>query len=241
MSFAAIRKSAVRAARNYFVRQLDAESLLNLDDVAPYVRQHLNRMYFTLFFASGSSAIGSHLSSSIGSSWSAFGAFICIALFSSTKPWKEYTRAFIFILGSFFGGALLAPWFIWLVRVNTDFVVTSTLAIGIGFFSFWTANNWAYRFECVYFAAMTIYVPLALTCLLIDPAYGGLTDIWSYPIYAVLMWNMVYVMAYSQEVKVKVRKGDFDYVRHAVNLYTDLPPVYITTAMELASGFVNSI
>lgn len=38
----------------------------------------------------------------------------------------------------------------------------------------------------------------------------------------------MYVVVYSQEMVVKVRKGDGDYVKHAVRFFTDFPPVVIT-------------
>lgn len=47
-------------------------------------------------------------------------------------------------------------------------------------------------------------------------------------IYAMLLWYMVYVAVYSQEVVVRARRGDADYVKHAVCLFTDFPAVVFT-------------
>ncbi|KAL6495340.1 Bax inhibitor 1 [Orobanche gracilis] len=45
--------------------------------------------------------------------------------------------------------------------------------------------------------------------------------------YALLLWYMVYVAAYSQVVLLKARRGEIDYVEHAVHLFTDFPFVLI--------------
>ncbi|KAL6498849.1 Bax inhibitor 1 [Orobanche hederae] len=48
-----------------------------------------------------------------------------------------------------------------------------------------------------------------------------------YQMYALLLWYMVYVAAYSQAVLLKARRGEIDYVEHAVRLFTDSPFVLI--------------
>ncbi|KAK6162683.1 hypothetical protein DH2020_002524 [Rehmannia glutinosa] len=43
--------------------------------------------------------------------------------------------------------------------------------------------------------------------------------------YQYTFYYMGYVGIYSQEVKLKVRMGDNNYVKHAIRLFTDFPPV----------------
>ncbi|EYU40355.1 hypothetical protein MIMGU_mgv1a017137mg [Erythranthe guttata] len=70
---------------------------------------------------------------------------------------------------------------------------------------------------------------LAFICLHIGSAVlGGDLALWKYELFLWLLWNVIYVAVYSQEVVSKARKGESDYVRHAVNVYTDLPPIVIT-------------
>ncbi|KAL7158394.1 hypothetical protein ABFS83_02G140100 [Erythranthe nasuta] len=243
MSFAAVRARAVRTARNYYVRELDAESLENLKDVAPYIRRHLNQFYSTLFFATASSAIGSYVSLSlnVGSSLPAFGAFITVVWFNFTPPWKENKRACLLSLGTFFGWASLAPWLTWFLNVDTNFVVASISTTSIGFCCLWAASKWSTHFVFIYSRAMLYNCILAFICLHIGSAVlGGDLALWKYELFLWLLWNVIYVAVYSQEVVLKARKGESDYVRHAVNVYTDLPPIVITVIRLAIEAVRNS-
>ncbi|KAI3444807.1 hypothetical protein Pfo_001472 [Paulownia fortunei] len=238
MRFSALRRRAVHAVRKYLRREWDGEALLNFDDVAPFIRRHLKQFYFSLLCASASSAFGSYLSltGNIGSFFAVFGAFMSIVYFYFTAPWKENKRVCLLVLGAFFGGASIAPWFAWFLNIDPGFVVTSVLASSVGLGCFWAASKWTNRFDRVYYRALLLCSPLILICLLITSAvFGGDSTLWKFQLYAGLLWFMAYVAVYSQEVVLKARRGDGDYVKHAISLFTDFPAVavHLITLMKL--------
>lgn len=54
-------------------------------------------------------------------------------------------------------------------------------------------------------------------------------------IFAAIMTLMLYVMAYNQVLVQKIMRRERDYVRLAIALFTDLPPVIVHFAQLIAS------
>ncbi|KAG8362623.1 hypothetical protein BUALT_BualtUnG0057300 [Buddleja alternifolia] len=44
-------------------------------------------------------------------------------------------------------------------------------------------------------------------------------------LYPAILWFMAYVAAYSQEMVLKARGGDVNYVKHSITLFADFPAV----------------
>ncbi|KAK6162662.1 hypothetical protein DH2020_002503 [Rehmannia glutinosa] len=239
MWFSALRCGAVDAVRNYFRRDLDVAALCNLDRVHPFIRRHLTKMYFSLICVSISSSLGSYFTGDIGSTYAVTGAFTSIVCFNSIPPWKENKRLCLLSLGSFFGWALVTPWFTWFLNIDAGCIVTSLSATSIGFGCYWASSKWTHYFHFIYDRAILFCIPLfPISLLITSSVFGGDSDYWKYQLYTFLLWYMVYVGVYSQEVKVKARRGDSDYVKHAIHLFTDFPAVIIRVIMVLTIPLV---
>ncbi|KAK4411165.1 Bax inhibitor 1 [Sesamum angolense] len=198
MSFSALRRRAVNASRNYLHREWDFQALLNFDEVPPFVRRHLVQVYLCLLGASVSFALGCYFCPDLTSErlFTIFATFVIIFCLCKTAPWQENRRVCLLLTGAFFGGASFAPWFTWLLGVDTG--------------------------------------PLVLMGLLSASAvFGGDSAHWKFQLHAGLLWFMVYVAVYSQEVVQKARSGDVDYVKHAITLITDLPAVVVHVCDEI--------
>ncbi|KAK6162682.1 hypothetical protein DH2020_002523 [Rehmannia glutinosa] len=228
MRFSALRRGAVDAVKNYFRRDWDAEALLNMDHIPPFISRHLKKMYFSLLCVSTSSSLGSYFTGNIGNLFAVLGAFMSIVFFYFVAPWKEKKRLCLLSVGAFFGGATVAPWFTLFLSVDAGFIVTSLLATSVGFGCYWASSKSTDRVDLLYFRAMLLYSPLVLICLLISSSvFGGDSAYWKYQLYVLLLWYMVYLAVYSQEVVLKARRGDSDYVKHAISFFTHFPAVVI--------------
>ncbi|KAL0425736.1 UNVERIFIED_CONTAM: Bax inhibitor 1 [Sesamum radiatum] len=230
MSFSALRRRAVNASRNYLHREWDFQALLNFDEVPPFVRRHLVQVYLCLLGASVSFALGCYFCPDLTSErlFTIFATFVIIFCLCKTAPWQENRRVCLLLTGAFFGGASFAPWFTWLLGVDTGFVVASIWGACVGFGCFLASSMWTMRFDLVYYIALLLCSPLVLMGLLSASAvFGGDSAHWKFQLHAGLLWFMVYVAVYSQEVVQKARSGDVDYVKHAITLITDLPAVVV--------------
>ncbi|PIN18355.1 Bax-mediated apoptosis inhibitor TEGT/BI-1 [Handroanthus impetiginosus] len=193
--------------------------------------------YFTLFCASACSTFGSYLYSRgyTRSSIAVLGIFISLFLFLHIAPWKTRKRGCVVGLGALCGGALFTPWLSWFLFVDPRFVVASLLATSVGFGCF-LACNWSKRFLLVYYRALLLCVSLLLFSLLVESAVSGRqAALLKFQLHTLVLWFMVYVAVYSQEVVWKA-STDYDYVKHAVSLYTDLPAVVLHVIMVSPSS-----
>ncbi|XP_057809215.1 uncharacterized protein LOC131023678 isoform X2 [Salvia miltiorrhiza] len=200
-----------------------------------YTESHLKEVYFTMFCVSMSSAVGSlsYPTGNFGCLFTACGAVLSFIIFYRTVPWRKNKRFLFLMLSSLLGWATATPWLSWLLDVDTGFVAALILAHCIGFASFYisTHSRWYYYqfipldalVRCSYRIFITLYVTRA--------TFGGNSD--HLQAFRYLMWCMVYVAAYSLDVAIKLNRGDFNYMMHAIWLYPSLPAFVVQLIREL--------
>ncbi|KAK4414578.1 Bax inhibitor 1 [Sesamum alatum] len=236
------RRRAFNALKNYFRREWEVEAVLNFDEVPPFIRRHLIQVYFSLLGASAFFALGFYTCPGRNSQilYTIFATFVSIFCFYKTAPWQEHRRVCLFLIGAFFGGASFAPWFTWFFSVDAGFVVASILGASAGFCCFLASSIWTKRFDLVYYIALLLCSPLVVVALVCaSAALGGEASHWAFQLHAGLLWFMVYVAVYSQEVVLKARRGDVDYVKHAITLITDFPAVlfHVLKLLKRRTGY----
>ncbi|XP_073312297.1 bax inhibitor 1-like [Primulina huaijiensis] len=215
--------SAISAVRNYFRREWRITDVVNGRD-RPFVRRILKKVYLSLAFALSSLAFGSYLSCSgnIESLFVVIGASITMIFIYFVPPWHEKKRSCLLIAGSFFLGASIGPRII-----DPCCLVSELLGMSMAFACFWAASMKTQNFLLLCFVGVGLSIFGIPIGLLAGSAITGYyISFWTFlDLYVATLYFMLYVVAYSHELVINIRRGDADYVKHSVTLFTDAPAV----------------
>ncbi|XP_073119591.1 bax inhibitor 1-like [Henckelia pumila] len=230
-----LKMRAITAVRNYFRREWRIMDVVNGRD-RPFVRRILKKVYLSLVFALSSLAFGSYMSCSrnIGSLSVIVGACITMICLYFVRPWHERKRVCLLIAGSFFLGASIGP-----SLIDPCCLVSGLLGMSMAFACFWASSMRTQSFFLLCFVGMCLSILGIPVGLLAGSAIPGCyLPFWtSFSLYVATLYFLLYVIAYSHELVINIRRGDADYVKHSVTLFTDAPPVlihYLKTAVCLS-------
>ncbi|GFP90510.1 bax inhibitor 1 [Phtheirospermum japonicum] len=230
MPLSAVTRRAVDAVKAYFLRGWSRE-LLSFSDTSPVALRVLRLVYMLLGFAFTSSAFGFYFRDCgiIGGLFAAVGSVTSIVSLCLVAPRLMELRVLLLIAGSFFGGASLGPWVAWILGIDSGSILSALVGISLGFRCYWAASMWAKRYDLFYYSGLYLSGPVVMLWIITASVeFGGHSTLWGSQIYAAVLTFMMYVTTYSQVLVQKIiKRKDSDYVKHAITLFTDSPPVCV--------------
>ncbi|GAB2296235.1 Bax inhibitor 1 [Dionaea muscipula] len=211
-------------------RSWSYESLKNFGQITPRVQSHLKLVYLTLCCALFAFAIGAyvHILYNIGGVLTTIGFLGCLSWLLATPPHQEKKKVRLLMAASLLEGASVGPLIHITVEVDPSILVGASVGCAIAFGCFSMAAMWAKRREYLYLGGLlSAGLSILLWLNLAASLFGGYMRIFEFEIYFGLLIFVGYIVFDTQDIIEKAHHGDFDYVRHAMVLFTDFVGVFM--------------
>ncbi|XP_058772883.1 bax inhibitor 1-like [Vicia villosa] len=206
------------------------DTLKNFDQISPVVRNHLKQVYLTLFLAVAAAAVGAYLHVLFN-----LGGFLTMIAGVGTSVWlistpiyEERKRLSLLVASAMFQGASIGPLIDMAIQVDPSLIFSSFVATALAFGCFSGAALVAKRREYLYLGGL---VSSGLSILLwlhfASSIFGGSMAIFKFELYFGLLVFVGYIVVDTQEIVEKAHRGDLDYVKHALTLFTDLVAIFV--------------
>ncbi|XP_044476390.1 bax inhibitor 1-like [Mangifera indica] len=205
-------------------------SLKNLNQISPVVQSHLKQVYLSLCCALVASATGVylHLLWNIGGLLTTFATLGCIFWLLSTPPYEERKRVGLMMAAGLFEGASIGPLIDLAIQVDSSILITAFVGTGLAFACFSVAAMVARRREYLYLGGLlSSGLSMLFWLQFASSIFGGSTTIFKFELYFGLLVFVGYIVVDTQEIIEKAHFGDFDYVKHALTLFTDFVAVFV--------------
>ncbi|KAK7309076.1 hypothetical protein RJT34_05525 [Clitoria ternatea] len=206
------------------------DTLKNFRQISPSVQNHLKQVYFTLCFAVIAAAVGAylHVLFNIGGFLTTLACVGTSVWLLSTPPFEERKRVTLLMSSSLFQGASIGPLIDLAIQIDPSLIISAFVATSLAFACFSGAALVARRREYLYLGGL---VSSGLSILLwlhfASSIFGGSTAIFKFELYFGLLVFVGYIVVDTQEIVERAHLGDLDYVKHALNLFTDLAAIFV--------------
>nr|TKW38268.1 hypothetical protein SEVIR_1G103100v2 [Setaria viridis] len=189
------------------------DSLKNFRQITPAVQTHLKLVYLTLCVALASSAVGAylHVVWNIGGMLTMLGCVGSIAWLFSVPVYEERKRYGLLMAAALLEGASVGP----LIKLAVDFdpsiLVTAFVGTAIAFACFSCAAIVAKRREYLYLGGLlSSGLSILLWLQFAASIFGHSTSSFMF-----------------EEIIERAHRGDMDYIKHALTLFTDFVAVLV--------------
>ncbi|OAY56779.1 bax inhibitor 1 isoform X2 [Manihot esculenta] len=206
------------------------DSLKNFRQISPVVQTHLKQVYLTLCCALVASAAGAylHILWNIGGLLTTFACLGCMAWLLSTPPYEEQKRVALLMAAGLFEGASIGPLIDLAIEIDPSVLITAFVGTSVAFGCFSAAAMLARRREYLYLGGLlSSGLSILLWLQFASSIFGGSAAIFKFELYFGLLVFVGYVVVDTQDIIEKAHLGDLDYVKHALNLFTDFIAVFV--------------
>uniref|UniRef100_A0A2P2JEL5 Uncharacterized protein MANES_02G044200 n=1 Tax=Rhizophora mucronata TaxID=61149 RepID=A0A2P2JEL5_RHIMU len=206
------------------------DSLKNLRQISPVVQTHLKQVYLTLCCAVLASAVGAylHLLWNIGGLLTTLACMGSMAWLLSVPPYEEQKRFSLLMAAGFFEGASIGPLVDLAIEINPSLLITAFVGTAVAFGCFSAAAMLARRREYLYLGGLlSSGMSILLWLHFASSIFGGSAAIYKFELYLGLLVFVGYIVVDTQDIIEKAYFGDRDYVKHALNLFTDFVAVFV--------------
>ncbi|XP_031484564.1 bax inhibitor 1-like [Nymphaea colorata] len=207
-------------------------SLKNLRQISPVVQNHLKQVYLSLCCALMASAVGVylHLLWNIGGILTFFGCTGSIIWLLSTPPYPslERKRFGLLMVAAMCQGATLGPLIDVVIQIDPSILVSAFVGTSIAFACFSGAAIVARRREYLYLGGLlSSGVSILLWLQFASSIFGGSTATFKFELYFGLLVFLGYMVVDTQKIIERAYRGDMDYMKHSLDLFTDFVAVFV--------------
>ncbi|KAI4377932.1 hypothetical protein MLD38_015485 [Melastoma candidum] len=206
------------------------DSLKNFRQISPVVQSHLKQVYLTLCCALVASAAGAylHLLWNIGGLLTTMASVGCIIWLLSTSPYDEQKRVGLLMAASLFEGASIGPLIDLAIRIDPSVLISAFVGSALAFACFSSAAMLARRREYLYLGGLlSSGVSMLMWLHFASIIFGGHAAMFKFELYFGLLVFVGYMVVDTQDIIEKAHRGDLDYVKHALTLFTDFIAVFV--------------
>ncbi|KAF2282732.1 hypothetical protein P3X46_016474 [Hevea brasiliensis] len=206
------------------------DSLKNFRQISPVVQAHLKQVYLTLCCTLVASAAGAylHILWNIGGLLTTFACLGCMAWLLSVPPYEEQKRVALLMAAGLFEGASIGPLIDLAIKIDPSVLITAFVGTSVAFGCFSAAAMLARRREYLYIGGLlSSGLSILLWLQFASSIFGGSAAIFKFELYFGLLVFVGYVVVDTQDIIEKAHLGDLDYVKHALNLFTDFVAVFV--------------
>ncbi|KAL0907862.1 hypothetical protein M5K25_022308 [Dendrobium thyrsiflorum] len=206
------------------------DSLKNFRQISTSVQKHLKLVYLTLCSALVASAAGVylHILFNVGGTLTMLGCFAGITFVMNTPPSENRKRLGYLMATAVLEGASIGPLFALILDFDPRILVTGFVGISLAFACFSGAAIVSKRREFLYLggllsAGFSILFWLRFASFI----FGSSASMFNFELYLGLLIFLGYIVFDTQEIIEKAHRGDLDYVKHALTLFTDFIAVLV--------------
>ncbi|CAJ1943258.1 unnamed protein product [Sphenostylis stenocarpa] len=206
------------------------DTLKNFREISPVVRNHIKRVYFTLCCAVVAAAVGAflHVLWNIGGFLTTVGSIGTMVWLLSTPPFEEQKRLSLLMASALFQGASIGPLIELAIAIDPSLIFSAFVATSLAFGCFSAAALVARRREYLYLGGLlSSGLSILMWLHFASSLFGGSIALFKFELYFGLLVFVGYVIVDTQEIIEMAHFGDLDYVKHALNLFTDLVAIFV--------------
>eukprot|EP01018_Ginkgo_biloba_P035097 Gb_19608 [translate_table: standard] len=220
------------------------DALKNLRTITPAVQNHLKRVYLSLTCALLASAVGVylHLLWNIGGLLTGIACIATVAwlLYTPPLPSNEGKRVKMLMAAAAFKGATLGPLIDIVIDIDPSILATAFVGTGLAFSCFSAAAIVARRREFIFLGGLLgSGVSILLWLQFASSLFGGSLAIYTFEIYFGLLVFLGYIIYDTQMIIERAHHGDYDYVKHSLELFTDFAAIFVRLLIIMARNAEN--
>ncbi|KAJ0968283.1 hypothetical protein J5N97_025200 [Dioscorea zingiberensis] len=197
--------------------------------ISPLVQRHLKLVYLTLCCALAASALGVYLDMlfKIGGLLTLFGCLFTLFWLMSTPPHHERKKFGLLMVAALLEGSVVGPLINLAIKVDPSMVLTAFVGTSIAFGCFTAAAIVAKRREFLYLGGLLSSALSLLIWFRMASLFFFSQLSMSVELYFGLLIFLGYIVYDTQHIIEKAHSGDFDFVGHALILFTDFVAVFV--------------
>ncbi|CAL1401709.1 unnamed protein product [Linum trigynum] len=206
------------------------DSLKNFHQISHVVQAHLKQVYLTLCCALIACGIGSylHILWNIGGLLTTFACLGSMAWLMSTPSYQEQKRVSLLMTASVLQGASIGPLIELAIDIDSSLIITAFVGTAISFGCFSAAAMVAKRREYLYLAGLlSSGLSILFWLQFASSIFGGSASVFKFELYFGLLLFVGYVVVDTQNIIERAHVGDLDYVKHAIELFTDFVSIFV--------------
>uniref|UniRef100_A0A0D6QXY3 Bax inhibitor 1 n=1 Tax=Araucaria cunninghamii TaxID=56994 RepID=A0A0D6QXY3_ARACU len=217
----------------------DYGALKNLRKISPQVQNHLKRVYLTLACAVIAAAVGIylHLLWNVGGLLTGIASIALVAWLSSISPspYNESKRVKLLMAAAACQGASIGPLVELVISIDPSILGTAFVGTGLAFGCFSGAAILARRREFLFIGGLLASgLSILLWLNFASAIFGGSTAVYMFEVYFGLLVFLGYIIFDTQMIIERADHGDYDYVKHSLELFTDLAAVFVRVVAIMA-------
>lgn len=222
----------------------DYNAMKNMKKISPAVQNHLKRVYLSLSCALVTAAIGVylHLLLNIGgllTGLACIGSVIGL-LSVPTSSNNEGKRAALLLAAAAFKGATLGPLIDAVIDIDASILVSALVGTSLAFACFSAAAITARRREYLFLGGLLgSGISILMWLQLASSIFGGSSAIYTFEIYFGLLVFLGYIIFDTQMIIEKADHGDYDYLKHSLDLFIDFVAVFVRLVVIMARNADN--
>eukprot|EP01018_Ginkgo_biloba_P035096 Gb_19607 [translate_table: standard] len=226
----------------------DYDALKNLRKITPAVQNHLRRVYMSLTCALLASAVGVclHLLWNIGGLLTGIACIASVIWLLSTPPRPinearyPLTLVKLLMAAAAFKGATLGPLIEIVIDIDPSILATAFVGTSLAFACFSGAAILARRREFIFLGGLLgSGISILLWLQLASSLFGGSLAIHTFEIYFGLLVFLGYIIFDTQMIIERAHHGDYDYVKHSLDLFTDFAAVFVRLLLLMTKNADN--
>lgn len=208
------------------------ESLKRLGHISPAVQSHLKHVYLTLCSALAFSALGAylHILLNVGGALTTVGCVASIAFLISLPASRDQERNRLALLMSaaLLQGASVGPLVDLVIDLDSRILVTAFVGTAVAFACFSGAAIIAKRREYLYLGGLlSSGLSILLWLQFATSIFGHTSATFMFELFFGLLVFLGYMVFDTQEIIERAHRGDMDYIKHALTLFTDFVAVLV--------------
>ncbi|PKI38118.1 hypothetical protein CRG98_041483 [Punica granatum] len=146
----------------------------------------------------------------------------------STPPYEEQKRVGLLMASSLFQGASIGPLIDLAIEIDPSILVSAFVGTALAFACFSAAALLAKRREYLYLGGLlSSGLSMLMWLHFASSIFGGSAAIFKFELYFGLLVFVGYMVVDTQDIIEKAHRGDLDYVKHAMTLFTDFVAVFV--------------
>lgn len=219
----------------------DYNVLKNMRKISPAVQSHLKKVYLSLSCALVAAAIGVylHLLLNIGGLLTGLACIGSVIWLLSVPTYSnnEGKRATLLLAAAAFKGATLGPLIDAVIDIDPSILVSAFVGTSLAFACFSAAAITARRREYLFLGGLLgSGVSILMWLQLASAIFGGSSAIYTFEIYFGLLVFLGYIIFDTQMIIEKADHGDYDYLKHSLDLFIDFVAVFVRLVVIMAKN-----
>mmetsp|Transcript_3704 Transcript_3704/g.4015 ORF Transcript_3704/g.4015 Transcript_3704/m.4015 type:complete len:241 (+) Transcript_3704:249-971(+) len=203
------------------------QSVLNFSQITPRVRQHLTRVYTCLTLMIAVAAVGCYVQILTHISYIFSAIMLFASLFGTMWASSESTRMACLAAFGFFKGLTVGGLVEYSLSVNAGIVLAAFLTTTVIFACFSLASLFAPKRSLLYIGGFLGSAVMILAILGLANLFLRMEFLFNLSLYGGLLIFCGYVIYDTQLIVAKAEAGNFDYIRHTLDLFIDFAAIFV--------------